>query len=219
MECISSARANAAGTEAAGAQTGRPGSEPQVMLTEGAKMTNKSAQSDLEAQPESQPVLMAEVRYGVVFGELNELFYGRLHRLLLAVSIFAAILIAGGGVGTVIAKEAANLGLADFLKQVTFWSLLAGAVSESVRRAFKFDQREAAFRKAKEEFQELEGKGWSMALGTLQRELAKLRKNAPAGGEWLASSAFNKACQELGHPERHRHVPAPVEWIRMVMAS
>jgi hypothetical protein len=216
-QCVSPTRADASGPEAAPGIRSEIRTGSQVEVAQRTKAM--AAQFDqLEAKPGSQEVLMAEVRYAIVFGEMNELFFGRLHRLLLAVVIFAGIIAASGGLGTLIAKEAAAAGV-TWLAPLSFWSLLLAAIAEALRRAFAFDKREAKFRKAKEEFQDLEGKGWSMAQGTLQKEIAKLRKNAPSGGSWLASSAFNRACEELGHPERHRRVAPHVQFLQHALAS
>lgn len=148
----------------------------------------------LEAKPGSVPVLMAEVRYGIVFGELNELFYAKVHKAMLFISILCVSLGAGSLLGL--------LGKFD-PTVVVAWALslaVLGAVANAAGRAFKFEKREADFKAAKVAFQDLEGRGWSMNQGTLDKEIKKLRKNAPAGGGWLAAYAYNRACRELGHP-------------------
>jgi hypothetical protein len=148
-------------------------------------------------------VLMAEVRYGIVFGEMNEIFNGRLHRTLKFLSLVCGGLSAAG----FLTRSTPAVGI-EFL---TWWSLFLGAssiVAGSVMLAFRFDERERRFCEAKKGFQTLEGRGWGLAQGTLQRELAKLLSHAPAGGDWLAALAYNRACRELGHPEVQMDVPA-----------
>lgn len=191
-----SAAPSAAGTsaEAGGEVEARSFVEPNVADTP-------------EAKPGSQPVLMAEVRYGIVFGEMNEVFNRRMNALLMFALTLAGLLSAGGFVS--------NLTKVLPGEAVLWWSVGLGvvtALSQAARIAFKFKEREAEFKAAKRVFQELEGRGWSMNQGTLYKELAKLRGNAPSGGTWLASAAFNKACEELGHPDRHRNMPPHIRF-------
>jgi hypothetical protein len=151
--------------------------------------------SELGATPRTTEVLMAEVRYGIVFGEMNEVFNGRIHRFLSFLWMSAAALSAGSLV-TLIGKLDQSA--------VLPWTITLGivaALAGAAQKAFKFHEREAAFRTAKAAFQELEGRGWSMNQSALQKELAKLLKNAPAGGSWLAPLAYNRACRELGYPD------------------
>ena len=161
-----------------------------------------------QAKAGSIPVLMSEVRYGIVFGEMNEVFNRRVSGLLLFVVTLAGLLSAGGFIS--------NLSKVLPSESVLWWSVGLGvltALAQAARIAFKFKEREAEFRAAKRAFQELEGRGWTVNQNTLYQDLAKLRANAPSGGDWLASAAFNKACAELGHPERHRDMPRHVRFI------
>jgi hypothetical protein len=153
--------------------------------------------------PRTQEVLMAEVRFGIVFGEMNEVFNGRINKTLLFFTCLAGLLTAGGGVLSILGKTDQSTVLV-----CTLVLSIVTALAESARRAFKFHERETAYRKAKNEFIDLEAKGWSMNQGTLQKELAKLLKNAPAGGSWLSTLAYNKACREIGHPEVQMEVPS-----------
>ena len=211
MVIVSSARAHAAGTSAAAAE---PASASASISTQGRR--NVDARSPMEvktadtpeAKPGSQPVLMSEVRYGIVFGEMNEVFNHRVNSLLFFMLTLCGLLSAGGFITNL---KGVLPGEAVFV-----WSVVLGAVTavtQAARLAFKFKERAAEFRAAKKAFQELEGRGWSMNQGTLTKEIARLRANAPSGGDWLASAAFNKACAELGYPDRKRRMPAHIRFI------
>lgn len=209
MECISTARADAA------SQKAKPGSCPidtETHASAEGEMT--MADSDIpQAEAGTQEILMAEVRYAVVFGEMNELAYGRLHKLLVWVTTFGALLTGGGALAL-----AARL-TGDTAAAITLLLGIVTAAAEATRRAYRFDQREAAFREARKAFQDLEGRGWGLSVASLAREVAKLRARAPAGGSWLAAAAFNRACEELGHPERHRPEPRQVRFFRSALAG
>jgi hypothetical protein len=212
-QCIPSTGTNASGEAAPATHTARgsTGSSSRtksrgIAETRGA-MDNEVAETP-EAKPGSQAVLMSEVRYGIVFGEMNEVFNTRANSLLVFITSLATALAAGGFV-SLLSKALDH-------ETVLLWAIGAaifGALSAAAKVAFKFKERAEQFRVAKKAFQDLEGRGWSMNQNTLTKELAKLRSNAPSGGGFLASAAFNKACAELGYPERHRDMPAYVEFI------
>lgn len=172
----------------------------------------------VEARAPDEAVLMAEVRYAIVFAEMNEVVNMRLHKLCVWITTFATILTVGGA-AAVITKYAGAAGFTDALTAWTLVVALVAAAAEATKRSYKFDQQAEAFRKAKQAFQDLEARGWSMNLGSLQKEIAKLRKGAPSTGEWLASAAFNKACAELGYPERHRQMPRHIAFLRSALAG
>lgn len=156
------------------------------------------------AAPGTLPVLMGEVRYGIVFADMNEAAYRFAHRALLFAGFVCAGL-SGSAVVPLLSKSSSQ-------ETVVAWMLGLAAlsvISFSARKAFRFDQRADAFQKAKSKFQLLEGKGWGMAPHDLQSRLATLRSDAPTGGQWLAAAAYNKACEELGHPEFQMPVPVP----------
>ena len=208
---LSTARAHAASASASAAKSADSsagtGTQGRVEVIARSKMEATTTATP-EAKPGSIPVLMSEVRYGIVFGEMNEVFNRRVSGLLLFVVTLAGLLSAGGFIS--------NLSKVLPSESVLWWSVGLGvltALAQAARIAFKFREREADFRAAKRAFQELEGRGWSMNQNTLYKDLAKLRANAPSGGDWLASAAFNKACAELGHPERHRDMPRHVRFI------
>lgn len=203
-ECLSSTAADAASVEA---YTGlrpsgnhAPNKPAPTAKGKGRKMSE--SRQAAEAAPRTPEVLMAEVRYGIVFGELNEVFNGRVHRFLSFLWIASAALTGGGGVVTLMNRVDPTVALP--------WTIGIGIVSAlalAAQKAFKFNEREARFREAKRAFGVLEGKGWAMAVGTLQKEVAKLQANSPSGGWWLAPLAYNRACMELGHPEVQITVP------------
>ena len=215
MGSFSTARAYAASTEAPAAKpAGAAGAGPRTS-TKGrnavdarSNMESEAVSEAPEAKPGSQPVLMSEVRYGVVFGEMNEVFNARMNGLLVFIITLCGLLSVGGFTTnlTKVLPQDSVLWLSIGLAVLT-------AIAHASKVAFKFKEREAEFRIAKKAFQDLEGRGWSMNQGTLYKELAKLRGAAPAGGAWLASAAFNKACAELGYPERHRDMPKYVRFI------
>ena len=159
-----------------------------------------------EAPPRTLEVVMAEVRYGIVFGEMNEVFNSRVHRVLNFLAL-AAVALSG----------AALLGLLKEVLQpstVTWWAvgcIAVAALAKAADVAFRFKERANEFRAAKSGFQVLEGTGWSSNLNTVQKELAKLRSNAPAGGSWIAPLAYNKACKELGHPDVQMPIPGSTQ--------
>lgn len=166
------------------------------------KLLNDGGPStDSEASP-AHEVLMAEVRYGIVYGEMNEVFNGHLHRMLSFLSILAGSL-AGGALLTLLGKIDQSLVI-----PWTFGFGVVAALAFSAQKAFKFNERESKFRKAKAAFQALEGSGWSMTTKELQKKLAALRKDAPSEGIWLAPLAYNRACAELGHSDVHMPVSA-----------
>lgn len=219
MECVPTTRADASRQEAPAGNTEAisvAATKEGTIKLKGASMTDDKLNLP-EAQPGSQEVLMSEVRYAIVFGEMNEIVNGRIHRLLTWITVFAAIMTVGGA-AVVIGKAAASAGISQGLALATFILLVIAAAAEATKRACKFDQKEAAFREAKKNFQELEGRGWQMNQGNLAKEIAKLRAKAPAGGSWLASAAFNKACAELGYPEKHRVEPTHVRVFRNALA-
>lgn len=161
----------------------------------------------VEASPGSIESLMADVRYGIVFGEMNEAFNNHIHHTFSFVWIFCASLgtttFAGGSL-------LAWLGKFGY-EYVAIASILLGgasAAARSMQKAYKFNERAAQFRKTKIEFQRLETKGWSMSIENLRSAIGKLQEKAPIGGSWVAPLAYNKACEELGYPEVKMPVPA-----------
>ena len=207
-QCFSPAETDArsTGTPAAVKADSSAGPKAAPLSQEGSVMDTTSS-AELGAKPGSQPILMAEVRYGIVFGEMNEVFNGRVNRILTFLWTIAAAL-SGGSLLALLGKVDQSM--------VLFWTLglaVISALALSAQKAFKFHEREGKFHSAKKAFQDLEGKGWSMNQGTLNRELAKLRANAPSGGTWLASLAYNRACNELGHPDFQIDVPPKVRWV------
>lgn len=166
-----------------------------------------------EAAPGTVPVLMAEVRYGIVFAEMNEVFYSRIHKFLMFLTILCGILSATGFV-----TLGAKLTSSQTMLVMSFGLAVVSAFAEAARRAYKLDSRAKEFANAKKTFQTLEGKGWAMTQRDLQKELAKLRGSAPAGGGWLANIAYNRACEELGHPEYHIDVSAPIRVLGAALA-
>ncbi|NML47178.1 hypothetical protein HHL11_25755 [Ramlibacter sp. G-1-2-2] len=198
MERFSSAQADAA----------RPQPPTRSAAKEAVKRKEKGSmaleQSAPTAAPGTLPVLMAEVRYAIVFADMNEASYRFIHRALLFAGFICAGL-SGSTVVPLLTKTASP-------EVVVIWTLGLAAlsvVSFSAQKAFGFDKRADAFQKARAKFQLLEGKGWTMAPHDLQSRIATLRSDAPTGGQWLAAAAYNKACEELGHPEFHMPVPVP----------
>jgi len=211
MECVQTAAAYAcsssatAGTEA-GTEAGAGAKQGQrQVVPKGQAMSSTEDSTVPEAKPGTVPVLMAEVRYGIVFGEMNEVFNGRLHRTLK----FLGYLCAGLTATSLLQLVTKALGP----EAIAIWSAsfaVLGAVCAALIAGYRFDKREADFRAAKAAFQDLESKGWAMRQDQLSKEINKIRKSAPAGGSWLASAAYNKACEELGHKEYHRDMPGVV---------
>jgi hypothetical protein len=209
MECLSPTEADATGADPAA-----PAPQRALEHKEKRSMALNQAASTPEAQPGSKPVLMAEVRYAIVFAEMNELVCARVHKLLLFLVILSASLSATGFV-TLLTKAFSET-------TVIWWALglaAVAAVSSAARSAFKLDKRAVEYAAAKKKFQKLEGEGWTIGQVELQNKLAKLRADAPSGGSWLASAAYNKACEELGHPEFHMRVPAYVRFVGGALAS
>lgn len=209
-QCLSTASAHAASVAARGASSATYKAPSSATKARGVKMTDQS--DAVGAVPRTQEVLMAEVRYGIVFGEMNEVFNGRVHRLLSFLWICAAAL-TGGSLLTIMGKLEPTV--------VLPWTVALGiiaAVAGSAQKAFKFQEREALFRAAKKSFEDLEGRGWSMNHGALQKEIGKVRAGAPSGGSWLAPLAYNRACKELGHPEVQLHVSGPAKMLASLAA-
>lgn len=199
MECVSPTEADATGAQTA---AGSAAKKAVKRKEKGSMALDQSATTTPTAAPGSVPVLMAEVRYAIVFADMNESAYRFVHRTLL----FAGF-ICGGLSGSTIVPLLAKTAPQEV---VVAWMLGLAAlsvISFSARKAFGFDKRADDFQKAKAKFQTLEGKGWTMAQQDLQNRIATLRADAPTGGQWLAAAAYNKACKELGHPEFQMPVP------------
>lgn len=145
--------------------------------------------------PVTHEVLMAEVRYGIVFGDMSEVLHSRINRTLLFITIFCGAL-SSGSLLTLLGKYTPEMVL-----PWTIGLFVVSALAESLRRGYDFGAKAKVYASFREQFQELEGRGWSMNQGSLLKELAKLRKNAPPGGGVLAALAYNRACRELGHPD------------------
>ncbi len=210
MECVQTAAAYASSTSAstgseAGPQTGTRAAKQRPQQVEKHAMGAMEDQRALEAKPGTVPVLMAEVRYGIVFGEMNEVFNGRLHRTLK----FVGLLCAGLSATSLLQILTKAIGTEAIAIWAAVFAVLA-VVCTALIAAYRFDKRESEFRAAKAAFQELESKGWGMRQDLLSKEINKIRKTAPVGGSWLASAAYNRACEELGHKEYHREMPGVV---------
>lgn len=187
-QCVSSPTAYAP-SETAGATSAKPVAREAA----GAALMEGLVMATVERTKEE---LMSEVRYGIVFASMNEDWNCRLRKAFNLLT-YAAAGFSGVGAMALIGK----LGGSDFATWWTAgWALLS-VLSAAITKAYHFDKREAEFRKAKAEFESLEGKGWSLHHSDLQRQLGKLRAAAPNGGQWLAPLAYNKACTELGYPD------------------
>ena len=200
-QCVSAPAAYAS-SKAAGASSAEPGPWEAITqpMMEGLAMT-----AAIEPQAQTKEVLMSEVRYGIVFGSMNEEWNGRADKWLKTFS-YAAVALTATGLLSVFSSVAGPSVTAIW---TAAWAIL-GALAWSSRRGFEFEKREDEFKKAKKAFQTLEGKGWGLSREQLAREIAKLRNDAPAGGQWLAPLAYNKACRELGYPEKQMPVPCVV---------
>jgi hypothetical protein len=151
--------------------------------------------------PRTKEEMMSEVRYGVVFADMNESANAWLRGVSVFLTALCALLTTGGF---------AALALKAAPDYFLWWSLGLGAVAAvalAANKAFKFAEREEQFRAAKTAFQTLEGKGWCMEADSLDKELHQLRNKAPTGGRWLAELAYNRTCREIGHPEVRIPVP------------
>jgi hypothetical protein len=158
--------------------------------------------SSLEATPRTVEVLMSEVRYGIVFATMNEVFNGRMHRLM-----NWAVALGVGFTATGFIGHFADVGVRDFSQWWAFAWAAIGVVAGASNKVFNFAAKETAYRKAKQQFLDLEAKGWDMTAAALLRDLNKLIGDAPSGGRWLAEIAYNRTCEQLGRYEYKIPVP------------
>ena len=149
---------------------------------------------------------MAEVRYGIVFGEVNELFNGQMHRILTMLTLVSTGFTVTGASGVLQILTQMDK---SFALTWTFCWLAIGVLAFAAQRAFNFKDKETRFKTAKNSFQHLEGLGWKIRSETLHKSLVNLRQNAPSGGDWLAPVAYNRACAELGYGDGEFQMDVP----------
>jgi hypothetical protein len=180
-QCIPSTGTNASGEAAPATHTARgsTGSSSRtksrgIAETRGA-MDNEVAETP-EAKPGSQAVLMSEVRYGIVFGEMNEVFNTRANSLLVFITSLATALAAGGFV-SLLSKALDH-------ETVLLWAIGAaifGALSAAAKVAFKFKERAEQFRVAKKAFQDLIRRRLS-CFGSIQQGLRRIGLSRASSG-------------------------------------
>lgn len=116
---------------------------------------------------------VADVRYGIAYGNLNERFWQRTDTTLNLAQIM-------GG----------SLALSGAMAQAPLVAAVAGvlvAVVSGFQLALQPGRRSIDFRDARRKFHELNARAWQMTLQQLDAELEVLRMNAPQG-----LSAFNR---------------------------
>lgn len=180
--------------------------------TAGQSLTPESRPMDLSpTSPKDVEHLMSDVLYAINFAKMNHVFNRRIH---FALNCITAVGIALGGV--------TGLGLfskVDGLREYApMWSLMwfaIGAVAAAVRHYGKFDDLAKKYLAARDEFIDLELKGWDMSAKELQAAFGKIEKKYPASGYWLADAAYNRTVVALNHPE-HR---VPVPFVRRALAE
>ncbi|MBQ0946335.1 hypothetical protein KAK07_23550 [Ideonella sp. 4Y16] len=131
---------------------------------------------------------VSDVRYAVIYGELNERFWTRIDT---ALSLVSAI----GG----------SAAVATFLAQSNLANAVAGAVlalAGVLGLVLRPGQKASQFREARIGYLNLLGRAWSMQVGEVDAERARLEAAAPIGLDGLGPVAWNRLVIQLGDEDR-----------------
>ncbi len=131
---------------------------------------------------------VADVRYGIVYGSLNERFWQRADTTLNLVQIlFGALALTGALAASGILAAVAGVVL---------------ACVSAVQLTLQPGRRSFEFREARRQFHELAAQAWSMPLAEVDQRLEQLRYSAPNGLAALARPAQEMVDAAHGHPPR-----------------
>jgi hypothetical protein len=128
---------------------------------------------------------VAEVRFGIEYGALNERFWQNIDTVLNWVQVMAGALAVGGYVtgGPMLATAGAVL-----------------AAVSGTQIALQPARRAYTFREARAAWHDLNKRAWQMSLHELDAALEELRKTAPVGLQSLKQPAANAVALREGAP-------------------
>lgn len=138
-------------------------------------------------------IAVAEIRYGIEYGSVNEVFWRKLDTMASVCQAVAGSLAFAGAFSP----------SGDLFK----FAGAAIAVVSATQLVVKPMERAFAFRDARIKFHDLAKRAWDMPLRAIDAELEDLRAHAPRGSTLLAPIALNRVNRQMGHP-----ADAPMGW-------
>lgn len=138
----------------------------------------------------TQAQAVADVRYGIAYGALNERFWQKLDTTLNLAQILAGALALSGA----FAQAPTVAGVAGTVV----------AVVSAFQLALQPTRKSIDFRDARRRFHELNARAWQMPLHELDAELEQLRMSAPNGLAALARPALFQVDAQHGSPRHER---------------
>ena len=136
-------------------------------------------------QTRTHAVAMAEVRFGVEYGSLNERLWRHVDTSLNLFTVLCGALALAGALS------------------VTSWLAAAAGVALAINSALQITwqplKRSIEFRDARFAFHDLARRAGSMPLAELDAALEDLRRAAPIGSDWLLMPAQNRVHAQFGH--------------------
>lgn len=132
---------------------------------------------------------VADVRYGIEFGRLNERFWQRIDTTLNLVQVLAGAMALAGALSRADVLAAAGLAM---------------AVVSALQIALQPGRRAAGFLVARQAFHALNKRAWQFSVDEIDAALEDLRATAPQGLDALALPALNAVNRQHGQAEQHR---------------
>lgn len=132
----------------------------------------------------TQEIAVAEVRFGIQFGLLNERFWGRIDTLLNFLQVLAGAFALAG-----VLADGVALGVAG----------ASMAVISALQLVLQPGRRAADFRVARRAWHELFKHAWALSLHELDARIEDLRAESPVGLRALEQPALNDIERMHGH--------------------
>lgn len=175
-------------------------------------LTPESRPMELSATtPKTVEHLMSDVLYAINFAKMNHVLNRRIN-----VGLACAIAVGGALTGVT------GLGLFNKVELFsghagiwTFGWFMVTAIAAAAKHYGQFGDLAKKYLAARDEFIELEAKGWEMTAKELQAAFNRIEKKYPVSGQWLADAAYNRTVVALDHPEQQ----VPIPRLRAVLAQ
>ena len=181
------------------------------------KRAKRSAEAEQENSltPESRPMelgattpktvehLMSDVLYAINFAKMNHVLNRRINIVLACVIAVGGALTGATGLGLFNKVEVFNEHAAIW----TFGWFVVTAIAAAAKHYGQFGDLAKKYLAARDEFIDLEAKGWDMTAKDLQSAFNRIEKKYPVSGQWLADAAYNRTVVALNHPEQQVTMP------------
>lgn len=153
--------------------------------------------------PKTVEHLMSDVLYAINFAKMNHVLNRRINIVLACLIAVGAALTGATGVGLFNKVELFK----DHVAIWTFGWFAVTAIAAAAKHYGQFGELAKKYLAARDEFIELEAKGWDMTAKELQAAFNRIEKKYPVSGQWLADAAYNRTVVALNQPGQQVRIP------------